>query len=89
MRLQDTLPAGLAFNPGTATVANTPGISYTGTPTPPSVAGQVLTFTLGNVTATAAGTITIQFTATVSNTLLNQDGTLLVNAASVLFDNPS
>jgi uncharacterized repeat protein (TIGR01451 family)/fimbrial isopeptide formation D2 family protein len=89
VRLQDTLPAGLAFNPGSATISNTAGITYTGTPTPPSIAGQVLTFPLGNVTATAAGTITIRYNATVSNVLTNQDNTGLVNNAQVLFDNPS
>ncbi len=89
VRLQDTLPAGLAFNVGSTTISSTAGITYTGTPTPPGVAGQTLTFTLGNVTATAAGTITIQYRATVSNVLANQDGTGLVNNARVLFNNPS
>ncbi len=89
MRLVDTLPAGLAFNAGSATIGTTPGISYTGIPTPPGVAGQTLTFTLGNVTATAAGTITFQYSATVANVLTNQDGVALVNIASVLYDNPS
>ena len=89
VRLLDTLPAGLAFNVGSATISSTAGISYTGTPTPPTVAGQLLTFTLGNLTATAAGTITVQYSATISNVIGNQDGTLLVNNARVLFDNPA
>ncbi len=85
----DTLPAGLAFNAGSATVSATAGITYTGTPTPPAQAGQGITFAFGNVTATTAGTITIVYSATVSNVIGNQDNTSLVNAARVTFNNPS
>ena len=61
VRMVDTLPAGLAFN-SAARRSPTPQVS----PIPERrrrrrCAGRRSTFTLGNVTATAAGTITIQY----------------------------
>ena len=89
--IRDTLPAGLLFNAGSATVTTAGGpVSYTGTPTPPGQAAQTLTFDFGDVaTATVAGEIVVRYTATVANALANQNNVTLVNSAAALYQDPN
>ena len=90
-RLRDTLPAGLSFDAGSATVSTTGGpVTYTGAPTPPGQAAQTLTFAFGDVTtATAAGEIVVRYTATVANVIANQNNGNRVNSAAALYEDPN
>jgi uncharacterized repeat protein (TIGR01451 family)/fimbrial isopeptide formation D2 family protein len=94
VKVIDTLPAGLTYvssgAPGTAPGAPIT-FSYPGTP---GIAGQQLTFDLGDVVDLPDGLanddfITIDVTAHVDNVVGNQDGTLLGNNASVTFTAPA
>jgi fimbrial isopeptide formation D2 family protein/uncharacterized repeat protein (TIGR01451 family) len=93
VKVTDVLPVGLTFvtsgAPGTAPGAPIT-FSYSGTPT---IAGQQVTFDLGNVIDLPNGVasddfITIDVTARVDNVIANQDGTVLGNNASVSFTAP-
>ena len=91
----DTLPTGLAYISGSAGLTVSSGVSgpTVGTgPTGPNpiVPGEpLLTFPLGSITVTTAGTITIDFQAQVQNVSTNQNDTGLENSALATFDNPA
>ncbi len=65
LRLQDTLPPGFDFVPGSAIVLDSSGASGTLSPAV-TIAGQAVTLDLGSVTATGTRQIVLSFRATVS-----------------------
>ncbi len=82
LRLTDTLPAGLRFLPGSASVSVVNGPIATALPgVPPAQVGQDLQFDFGDATATAPGSLRVRYSAFVDNVLSNQDGTVLRNSA--------
>lgn len=89
--IADTLPPGLAFVPGSASVSTSGGPVSTSSPgAPPGVAGQVVTFDFGTVTGTAAGRLAVVYRAVVTNVPGNQRDAVLVNAATLsYFDVPT
>ncbi len=89
--VSDTLPAGLSYVSSLVGVGTT-HITYSGNAAA-AVAGQTLTFDLGQVTNIADGNsandfITIDLTAKVMNVADNQDGTVLGNNARLSFAGP-
>ncbi len=86
--LLDTLPAGLAFVTGSASLALSAGVTGPSTGAIAPTSTSPLSFPLGSITVTAAGTITLDYQAQVSNVGTNQNGTTLVNSASATYDRP-
>jgi len=82
----DVLPAGLTYVAGSAVVSTTAGVTTpaSGTITP-AIAGNTLTFTIGNIAATYAGSVYIDFNAQVANVRTNQHNASLTNSASATY----
>jgi len=88
LAVTDTLPAGVTYTGSLVGVGST-NLTYSGLPTPVQV-GQVLTFTLGQVTNLPDGIgandfITIDVSARVDNVAENQDRTILGNQVQIQF----
>jgi len=88
--ITDALPAGLAYDSAT-----TPVLAVTGGVTAP-IAGNItptgttaLTFDLGNISATTAGSVVIDFYAQVTNVQTNQNNTSITNVANASYTNPA
>lgn len=89
MVVTDTLPAGLSYLAGSATVSLPAGITVS-YPTPATpVATSPLSFRLDTATAAVEGEVVIAYRAQVDNLIANQDGTGLTNGAQVSYDNPN
>lgn len=93
--ITDALPAGLVYYGAT-----TPTLSVTGgvtaptagtiTPTVTTPSGMTThNFSLGNITATSAGSVVIDFYAQVTNVHTNQNNTSISNVANASYTNPS
>lgn len=86
----DSLPAGLRFVPGSASVSVVNGpISTTRPGLPPVESGQQLVFDFGDVVASAPGYLLVRFSAYVDNVLGNQEGTELTNTAVLAYRDPA
>lgn len=86
----DTLPAGLRYVPGSATVSVVNGpIATTRPGLPPVEAGSQLVFDFGDVVASAPGYLLVRFSAYVDNVLGNQEGTELTNTAVLAYRDPA
>ncbi|MBK8322758.1 MAG: DUF11 domain-containing protein [Betaproteobacteria bacterium] len=86
----DTLPAGLRYVPGSASVGVVNGpIATTRPGLPPVEAGQQLVFDFGDVVASAPGYLLVRFSAYVDNVLGNQEGTELANTALLAYRDPA
>ncbi len=85
----DALPAGLSFVAGSAQLSTSGGVTTpaAGSITPSSTSP--LTFPLGTITATASGSISIDFTVQVANDRTNQNNVSLTNIANATYDNPN
>ncbi len=82
----DTLPVGLAYVTGSASLTTTGGPIATSLPgIPATVAGNVVTFDFGTLTATTAGEIVLRYRAIVRNVLSNQRYTQLANSVAVTY----
>ena len=84
----DSLPAGLAFVRMVGSPVVDPGVTFTGSATPAVTNnGQTVTFNLGNVVNSNAGTalqgITVRYEAVVLNVSTNKQGTQLTNNAKL------
>ena len=92
--LTDTIPANLAFQSGSVTVAlpsfatagNSPLVDTNAAFF--SLAGNVMTLHFGTLTVPIAGNVTVDFNAVVQNVTANQDGTTFNNSATLTLDNP-
>jgi len=90
MVITDQLPGDLAFlNAGAYVPVITLPAGITTSSNTVNEAGGLVTVTLGTVTATAAGPITIDYYAQVENVAANQEGVNLTNDAFATYNNPN
>jgi len=88
-KIIDTLPAGLHYEDATASIILGPNLTVSGTPLPAQVSGNTITFDFGDINTTSVSSIGIDYKVTVENTLSNQDGVTLQNAAKASYDDPN
>ncbi|RLA64275.1 MAG: hypothetical protein DRQ78_06205, partial [Epsilonproteobacteria bacterium] len=87
--INDTLPVGLELNTSTIFFGVVGGITQEHTPPNITQNGNVVSFDYGDINATTAAQFVIDYNATVTNVLSNQDGVQLLNDANATFDDPN
>ena len=94
--ITDQLPSGLDFSTGSLTITMPADSSSTNSPISESnsafftydAATGLLTFDFGDLTIENSGDIVIRYQAVVKNISSNQDGTAMVNAATLQYEDP-
>jgi len=88
LELNDTLPAGLVYNTGSAQIINLSGLSIEHDPVNVTQNGNIVTFDFGNVNTSGPQTFYLEFNATVDNVVSNQENTSLVNDVNMSYLEP-